>query len=61
MSLQPVEPAADDTAAQLDRVEDKIDAMLDLLAGVSEAFGPRIPITLRAKLAAAHALRRIPR
>ena len=61
MTAQPVEPAATDEAAQLDRIEDKLDSLLDLLAGVSEAFGPRIPIALRAKLAAAHALRRIPR
>lgn len=59
MTAQPVEPAAGDAAAtQLDRIEEKLDVLLDLLAAVAETFGPRMPIMLRAKLAAAMRFRR---
>ena len=58
MTAEPVE-AVTEPADALERVEAKLDALLDLVSEVALMFpGHRLPVSLRAKLAAAQTLRR---
>ena len=61
MSSPALEPAPDDAAAilaTLARVEARLDAITDVLLELAESFGGRrLPITVRAKIAAVRATR----